>query len=63
MINYMNKMIRRNNERGISPTEINIPPKKHKKDWRLMFGNINTLGDYTNEDNAMKWDQFQHIIT
>ena len=41
--------------------KIKIPNRNHSSDWRLIFGNINTLGDYSNTYNATKWDQMKYI--
>ena len=41
--------------------KINIPKRNNPNDWRLIFGNINTLGDYDNKYNAMKWDKFKYL--
>ena len=41
--------------------KIKIPNRNKSTDWRLIFGNINTLGDYTNKNNAMKWDKFKYL--
>ena len=42
--------------------KINIPNKSCPSDWRLLFGNINTMGNYDNKHNDMKWDQTKYII-
>ena len=42
--------------------KINIPNRHNTKDWRFIFGNINTLGDYSNKYNAEKWDKFKYLI-
>jgi hypothetical protein len=42
--------------------KINIPNRRSTNDWRFLFGNINTLGNYNNRYNDMKWDQLKYII-
>ena len=42
--------------------KINIPNRNSTTDWRFLFGNINTLGDYDNRYNDMNWDQMKYIM-
>ena len=42
--------------------KINIPNRHIPTDWRIIFGNINTLGDNSNNYNAVKWDKFKYMI-
>jgi hypothetical protein len=41
--------------------KIKIPNRHDSSDWRLIFGNINTLGDYNNNYNSVKWDKFKYL--
>ena len=42
--------------------KISIPNRTTTTDWRFVFGNINTLGDYNNPYNAIKWDQMKYLM-
>jgi hypothetical protein len=42
--------------------KLNIPIRHNSSDWRFLFGNINTLGDYTNTHNNVKWDQLKYVM-
>ena len=56
----MRRQVEEDDNEGTS-FKINIPNRHNAMDWRFIFGNSNTLGDYSNNYNAMKWDKFKYL--